>query len=149
MVETFSLPLRIVLADPPPGVLYCLQGSSRADAVAHRRSEGSDLHFDLSVEVRLDGDVPDFRGPLVQGRRGERYIAILAGTLAGDAASSWTRGAKIPLGGITRPLLEELRSRVDARLTATFPGRARDGGPSCATLRPIGEGWQVAPLSEP
>jgi hypothetical protein len=149
MVEIFSVPLRIVLAGPPLGVLYCLQRSSRTDGVEHRRSDGSDIYLDLSVEVRQGGDAPDFRGPLVQGRRGERYIAILIGTLAGDAASCWTRGAKIPLGGITRPLLEELRSRVDARLTATFPGRTRDGGPSCATLRPIGGGWQIVPHSEP
>ncbi|MER3405467.1 MAG: hypothetical protein C4289_10205, partial [Chloroflexota bacterium] len=136
------MPLRIVLAAPPPGVLYCLQRSSRADCVGHRRSDGGDLRFDLSVEVRLAGAVPDFRGPLAQGRRGERYIAMLIGTLAGDAASSWTRGAKIPLSSITRPLLKEVCSRADARLTATFPGRARGGGPSCATLRPTGEGWQ-------
>lgn len=129
-------------------MLYCLQRSSRADVVEHRRSDGSDLHFDLSVEVCQDGDAPDFRGPLVQGRRGARSIAILIGTLAGDAASRWTRGAKVPLAGITWALLEELRAHEHARLTITFPGRARDGGPSCATLRPAGGGWQVAPLSE-
>ena len=143
MTTTFELPLRIILADPPAGVLYCLQRRSRADCVNHARSDGGDLVFDLAIQVKPGGDEPDFVGPFIQGRRGERYVTILIGTLAGDAHSCWTRAAKFWLRGITWSLIEGLRSRSNAVVAGRFVGTTANGGPACATAHFVGDGWHV------
>jgi hypothetical protein len=143
MPSTIDAPLRIVLVDPPPGVMYCIQRASRTDCVDHKRSGEGDLVFDLVVRVKEGGEQPDFAGPFIQGRRGERHIAILIGTLAGDAESCWTRGVKIRLEAITLHLIAEARSRGNGVLTARFAGRSRDGGPSCATVPAMDGGWRV------
>lgn len=144
MPAMFELPLRIVIDKPPPGVMYCLQRTSRTDCVNHTRSDGGDLVFDLTIHVKSGADEPDFVGPFVQGRRGERYIAVLIGTLAGDAGSCWTRGAKFWLKGISWPLIDEARSRARAALTGWFVGTARSGAPACATAQFVEEGWRVS-----
>ncbi len=144
MPTTFELPLRIILVDPPSGVLYCVQRRSRADCVNHTRSDGGNVVFDLTIQVREGGEEPDFCGPFVQGRREGRYIAVLIGTLAGDADSCWTRGAKFWLKGISWPLIEDLRSRDNAWIVGRFIGTARSGAPACATARFVDEGWLVA-----
>src|SRR5437764_900805 len=133
MTVTSDLPLRIVLVDPPGGVMYCLQRTSRADCVDHKRSNGTDVVFNVTAQVKASAEEPDFRGPFVQGRRGERYIAILIGTLAGDADSCWTRAAKIRLEGITSTMIEAVRSHPDMVLAGRFAGSGRGGGPACAT----------------
>src|SRR5262249_49316634 len=94
MPETTDLPLRIVLVAPPPGVLYCLQ-RGRDEEVSRVRSDGGDVVFDLTVELKPGSDGPDFRGPFVQGPRGERFVYVRIGTLAGDPDSPWTGRAKI------------------------------------------------------
>ena len=93
MTPTRDLPLRIILDDAPPGVLYCLQRTSRAGCVEHQRSGTGNLIFDVVVQLREGGKTPDYRGHLVQGRRGERHLTILIGTIGGDAHSCWMRGA--------------------------------------------------------
>jgi hypothetical protein len=144
MADSMELRLRVVLADPLPGVRYCLQRTSRADCVDHKSSGASDLAFDLTVKVKPAGDAFDYHGPFVQGRRGERYVAILIGTLAGEADSCWTRAVKIHLSPIPSATVESALNRADVVLTARFPGRAKSGGPSCASIRPLDDGWRAA-----
>ena len=76
-------------------------------------------------------------GPFVR-REGpqRRFVYIRIGTSAGDHASAWSRRAKVDIHTIPAALLVP-----SARLEVHLPGRARDGSPACATLRPIME-WQ-------
>ena len=136
-----ELTLRIVLEQPPKGVKFGLQkgrGSAYA-AIQKQLSEGNDLSFEFSVLVKAAGkaDVPALAGPFVQGPAGQRFVYIDIGTYAGQADSCWSRRLKIPLTGITADKIAAAKI-----LEARVPGTGRDGGPSCATVKPF-DGWKV------
>jgi len=141
-----DLTLRIVLAEPPAGVDYGLQVGRGADyeTAQTRRAEGGDVSFEFTVGIKDDRPAaPDFRGPIVQGAKGQRFVYIDIGTYAGQTDTPWSRRLKVPLAGITWDVIERASSTgivVEARV----PGTARDGGPACATVHPVG-GWKVAP----
>jgi hypothetical protein len=139
-----SLPLRITLIKPLPGVPFCLQ-QGKADLVPPSSDSGEILYFDFTVNIindRTDGP-PKFRGPFVQGPPGGRFIYINSGTYAGQSDSCWSRRAKIPLSGITWDLIEEALSKSSAILEARIAGAAGDGGPACATVRLLEGGWKL------
>ena len=124
------LNLRIVVERPPAGVDYALQkgrGNSY-ETVQKQRSADGDLVFELSVQWK-EGPA----GPFVQGKVGERFVYLDIGTAAGQMDSCWTRRLKIPLSGI------EHAGHYETRV----PGTAKDGGPSCATVKPFA-GWRAS-----
>jgi hypothetical protein len=132
-----SLKLRIVLLQPPEAVDFGLQkGRGAAYETVHKqRSIGEDLVFEFDVDVKPG---PDFGGPFVQGPKGERFVYIDIGTMAGQADSCWTRRFKAPLKGITQAMVDS-----GATLEARVTGTGRDGGPTCATPKPFA-GWSPA-----
>jgi hypothetical protein len=137
--------LRIVLEQPPPGVDFGLQRGRGSDyeTVQKQRSKTGDLHFEFAVRAKAGGSKaePTLLGPFVQGPPRERFVYLDIGTYAGQLDSVWSRRLKIPLRGITRELIEQL-SDSSAILEARVPGRGRDGGPNCATVKPF-DGWKV------
>jgi hypothetical protein len=139
-----ELPLRVTILGPPPGVQFCLQ-RGRRELVSQTVSTGRDISFDLSVKVKpLDGDGPPrFLGPFTQGPPAGRFIYVCSGTSAGQPDSPWSRRAKVGLTGITRSQIGEALKNPEAKLEARFHGTAADGGPSCATVRLLGEGWRL------
>ena len=124
--------LRIVLKRPPAGVDFGLQkGRGRVyETIQKQRSDGGDLVFEFSVTLKAG---PDFAGPLVQGKPGERFVYLDIGTYAGQSGSCWGRRLKVPLIGITGAGTYE----------ASVAGTAKDGGPNCGTVKPF-SGWQVS-----
>src|ERR1051326_100743 len=135
-----NLTLRIVIEDPLPGVDYALQeGKGSAYALAQKqRSTGKDLTFEFAPAIKhgaRDG-ISALRGPHVQGRPCERFVYIDIGTCAGQAESCWSRRLKVPLTGITLPMIAG-----GGVLEARVRGIGRGGGPSCATVKDF-EGWQ-------
>lgn len=133
-----ELLLRVVVTSPPPGVLFCVQGKP-GEFLSAVRSTGSDLRFDVSVRA-IPSDPPRLLGTVVQGPPAARFLYISSGTLAGDVDTPCTRRAKVPLGGISQALIAERAAGL--RLTATIAGRARDGGPACASVKLLGAGWR-------
>ena len=85
---------------------------------------------------------PVFLGPAAQGSVTDRFVYVNSGTMAGQAGSPWTRRAKVKLAGIDLKMVEAAR-RDGHCLEARIAGTGRDGGPSCATVRPLGGGWRV------
>lgn len=140
-----ELSLRVTVVRPPRGVRLCLQ-SGRIDWVAPTLSNGEAVSFDFAVRVRDTGDAnpPRFLGPFTQGPPGARFVYVCSGTLAGQSDSCWTRRAKVPLTGITWPLIQQAAKAPPARLEARFDGTAKDGGPTCATVRLADGGWRLA-----
>ncbi len=139
-----ELRLRIVLVAPPSGVDFGLQDGkgSEYETIQKQRSEGDDLRFDCTVMVknnREDG-LPNFLGPLAQGPTTGRFIYIDIGKSAGQFDSCWERRIKVPLNGITWDMIEKASTTLV--LEARLPGTGKDGGPSCATVKPK-EGWKV------
>ena len=63
-------------------------------------------------------------------------------TLVTDGPYRWQRRIKIPLETITWEMIDSVLEKPKRLLQATIPGTAKDGGPSCATLKPT-DGWKV------
>jgi hypothetical protein len=136
-----ELNLLIILENPPAGVDFGLQkgGGSNYETIQIQRSTTGNLSFEFSVRVREGKDgQPNFLGPFAQGPPHERFVYLDIGTLAGQTDSCWTRRLKIPLRGITWELIEKEKT-----LEARVPGTGRDGGPSCATVKPFA-GWRLS-----
>ncbi len=141
-----ELTLRIVLEKPPADVDFGLQkgrGSSY-ETIQKQRSKAKDLYFEFTVGVKASrkNAMPTFLGPLVQGPPGQRFIYIDIGTYAGQTDSCWSRRLKIPLSGITWKMIDRLLADSESVLETRVPGTGKDGGPTCATVKPF-EGWRL------
>jgi hypothetical protein len=127
-----EIKLRIVVVGSPPDVSWCV-GSKRGGFPGHLRSDGGDLTFEVVARVeegRLLGDE-------IHGPPAARFIDLASGTSAGDASSTWTRRAKVPLSTITTAMMAK-----GGTLVARIGGRAKDGGPACASVPLLGSGWK-------
>jgi hypothetical protein len=137
---------RVVLQAPPADVDFGLQlGRGTAyETVQKQRSRGQDLHFEFSVAVTAATKMaaPDFRGSVVQGPPGQRFVYIDIGTYAGQTDTPWSRRLKIPLVGITSDMIDRVNTARTV-LETRVPGTGRDGGPACATVKPF-DGWKLA-----
>ena len=132
-----AITLRITIEDPVPGVTYSLQDGKSAP-VGPRVATDAPLSFDVPVRLAPG---PKFLGEFVR-REGpaRRFVYIAIGGQAGDHASPWSRRIKLDIHDLPGALLE--KAVAGDILEARLPGRAQDGGPSCATLKPVG-GWRV------
>jgi hypothetical protein len=140
--EEATLRLRIDVIDPPPGVTLRLQ-RGRGDLVEPVRSTKTRMTFEFDVRVGTRaGGLPNFLGDFAQGPPGKRFVYVNAGSYAGQAGTPWSRRAKVPLTGITKTQIDKAL-RTGGVLAVEYEGTGRDGGPSCATVPLIGDGWRV------
>jgi Family of unknown function (DUF5990) len=140
-----ELAFRVVLVDPPPGVDFGLQKGDGRDyeVVQKQRSKKGDLHFEFSARVKEGKDgLPVLLGPFVHGPPQGRFAYIDIGTYAGQTDTPWSRRLKIPFRDITWDMVKKA-SRGTQVLETHVPGKARDGSPNCATVKPF-EGWKVS-----
>ena len=129
--------LRLTIADPVPGVHYSLQEKE----VVHDPRVATDAPLSFDVPIRLTDD-GRFLGDFAR-REGptRRFVYIRIGQSAGQHGTDISRRAKIDIHDIPEVLLD--LARRGAVLEAVLPGRARDGSPACATVRPTA-GWRAA-----
>ncbi|WP_306003973.1 DUF5990 family protein [Brevundimonas sp. C43] len=132
-----GITLRLTIADPVAGVAYSLQDKVNMP-VEPRIASADPISFDAPVTLSGDGRLT---GPFVR-REGatRRFVYIAIGTSAGQHASEWSRRAKIDVHDIPADLLAQ--ARQGEVLEVVLPGRAKDGGPACATVRPI-RAWRA------
>src|SRR5262245_58873083 len=105
--EADELRIRIRVASPPPDVRFQVQRVKDGLEPPARRSPTS-IEFEFAVRVGTQKDgAPNFLGPFTQGPANARFVYINSGTLAGDAASCWTRRAKVPLTGMNWALIRK------------------------------------------
>lgn len=132
-----TIRLRLTIQDPVPGVAYSLQ-NKKSEAVGQVIAADGPLSFDVSVRIAPG---PKFLGEFVRSEGPtRRFVYIAIGGRAGLAASPWNRRAKIDIHTLPPDLLEQaLAGKI---LEARLPGRGGDGGPACATVRPLGA-WRV------
>ena len=137
-----SIPARIVVEAPPPGVAFALQRGRRELDLAIV-SEGRDLDFEFSFLAQPgDHDTPRFSGEFVQGPAGGKFVYVNSGTLAGQFGSCWTRRAKVGLQTLTWATLERVAAEPGSFLLARIAGSGRDGGPACGTVPLLDRGWR-------
>lgn len=140
-----ELMLRIVLEKPPAGIDFGLQkgSGSKYETIQKQRSKDNDLNFEFTVKIKNTGSSqPIFLGPFVQGTSTERFIYIDIGRFAGQPNTVWSRRLKVPLAGITPDTINKVLTGTNLLLEAKVPGTGKDGGPNCATVKPI-SGWQL------
>lgn len=127
-----NLTLRIILADPPPGVVFSKQDAKNrpVDPVL---AEG-DLCFDIPITLTPTPNGLRPGGGFVRNDARGRFVYVASGHAAGQWRTEWSRRIKVYLNDLPGDL-------VDGQvLTATIAGRAKDGGPACATV-PLLSGW--------
>jgi hypothetical protein len=99
--------------------------------------------FDVRmVAAGPDGEI-DFRGPLVDGKRGDRFLYLNWGTV--DEAGSFHpfRRAKVCLSSID-PGLARRAAADGADLACTVDLTDAKGNPTCARFRPPEISWSLA-----
>jgi len=113
----------------------------RREPVDLARADAAEVRWGIDVDVMVhDGDL-DFRGPVVQGRRGERFVYLTWGEVHPGGAFEMFRRAKLMLNRIDPDLVRSalgadgLEARVD--LTGT------DGGPRCVRVDPPAIVWSA------
>ena len=125
--------LKLGIQDPFPGVAYSLQ-NKKSEPVGRIIAGDGPISFNVPVRVapgpKFYGDFVRSEGPI------RRFIYIAIGEQAGQRPSAWSRRAKVDIHLLSPELLE--KALTGEVLEAELPGKAKDGGPSCATLRPIG-----------
>ncbi|WP_295173596.1 DUF5990 family protein [uncultured Brevundimonas sp.] len=132
-----TITLRLTIADPVAGVAYSLQDKANRPVEPRIAAEGPvsiDAPVTLSDDGRLTGSFVRREGAT------RRFVYVAIGTSAGQHASEWSRRAKIDVHDIPADLLAQ--ARQGELLEVILPGRAKDGGPACATVRPI-QAWRV------
>lgn len=127
-----DLTLRIVLADPPPGVAFSKQDAKNHPVDPVRAS--GDLSFDIPITLTPTPDGLRPGGGFVRADGRGRFVYIASGRAAGDCLTDWQRRLKVYLNDLPQDVA------TGDVLQATIAGRAKDGGPACATVPLLG-GW--------
>ena len=138
-----TVALRLIVERPPAGATWRMQ-RGRDALVAPVRETPEAIAFALSLRVADGPDgAPTLRAPEAQGPPASRFVYLNSGTYAGQTGTPWSRRAKVPLTGIPPALLARARTTPGAVLEARIAGTARDGGPACATVKLLDEGWRL------
>ena len=127
-----DLTLRIVLADLPPGVVFSKQDAKNRP-VDPARAEG-DIAFDIPISLTPTPNGLRPGGGFVRNDSRGRFVYIASGRAAGDCQTEWQRRIKVYLTDLPPDLAG------GETLEVTIAGRAKDGGPACATV-PLLTSW--------
>ena len=97
--------------------------------------------FEVESKRLADGSI-DFRGPMVSGRRGDRFLYLNWGTVAEDGTFQLFRRAKLGLSELDPTLVAQaLERKADLRCTVQLTDSK--GNPTCARLRPPAVEWRM------
>jgi Family of unknown function (DUF5990) len=108
------------------------------------RGDADEAIFDLTVDLVSDDQGTDFRGPFVQGRRGERFVYLTWGQLRPDGAFEMFRRAKLHLSALPDQDVTNAAA-TGATIEATLDLTDANGGPVCAAVRPPRVSWRLTP----
>ena len=137
-----------------PGRVFCRPDGSplenvhvgvqlRRDPAQLVRADATEARWELDVDVVDKDGLLDFRGPAVQGKRGERFIYLTWGNVDATNGFEMFRRAKLMLDRIDPELMES--AARDGRLAATVDLTDDRGGPRCARVDPPALEWSVPP----
>lgn len=126
-----------------PGASYA--GHARIGVGIQVRSEPYDVVPGDAPDARWETDLRlvggDLRGPAVQGRKGDRFVYLTWGDLAGGRFEMFRR-AKLMLDRVDPALVAEA-DRSGVPLVADVSLTDERGGPRCARVDPPAVAWRV------
>ena len=93
------------------------------------RADARSARWETQIDVVETTDGPDFRGPAVEGKRGERFVYLTWGEGAGDDFAMFRR-AKLMLADLPDPQAATVTARVHLTDEAGMPRCARLRGPA-------------------
>ena len=137
--------LRVIVESPPGDVDFGVQEGHGNDykTVQKQRYTKQDLRFEFLIRVNEGKNgQPNFLGSFAQGPANNRFIYLDIGTYAGQSNTPWGRRLKIPLAGITWPMIQQA-SDASLVIEVRVPGTGRDGGPTCGTVKQF-SGWMLS-----
>ena len=143
-------PLRIRIEGTNlPGLVFCEHDQvhvgvqCRRDPIDFVPGDAAEATFEFDVDILpADEGGWDFRGPYVQGKRGERFVYLSWCNLPPGGDPEMFRRAKLHLSCLAPDLIAaaaETGHALVGRLSLT-DGR---GGPRCASLRPPAMAWSA------
>jgi Family of unknown function (DUF5990) len=135
----------------PPGRTFCRPDGSlmenvhvgvqvRRDPAHLVPADAREANWELDVEI-VSRDGRDFRGPAVQGKRGDRFVYLTWGDVGPHGRFEMFRRAKLMLDRV-EPGVIDAAMAID-RLAATVDLTGRDGGPVCARVDPPAISWSA------
>lgn len=136
-----EIPVKIIVNNPPPGIRIMVQ-RGKDELLAPSKHGPDAAEFDLTLTVDMTESVPNFLGKYAQGPKKERFIYVNSGRNAGQHITQCSRRAKISLMSITPQQIHELLTKEGTFLLTDYEGTARDGWPTCASVKGIE--WKVA-----
>jgi Family of unknown function (DUF5990) len=98
--------------------------------------------WNFAVDPVVRDGALDFRGPFVQGRRGDRFLYLSWGSVDESGRFEMFRRAKLMLDSVS-PDLVHAADEPGRRLVATLGLTHGDGMPRCAAVRPPDIAWTV------
>jgi hypothetical protein len=99
--------------------------------------------FDVEVNLVLTEDGTDYRGPYVQGKRGERFLYLSWGEQPPGGEFTMFRRAKLHLSTWEPELVAEALAN-DHVIEGSLNLSDRCGAPLCASVRPPTITWRAA-----
>jgi Family of unknown function (DUF5990) len=144
---TVNIKVKIRLQQPVTGVMYGLQKGTGTNyqTIQQQLAADADLNFEMEIGIRgdpLKDAVPSFSGLFVHGPKSAQFIYLDIGASAGQPGSVWRRRLKIPLVSISWEMITKLTGDDLSYLFTDVPGKAKDGTPNCATVKPF-SGWRL------
>ncbi len=120
---------------------------SRSGPVELVRGDAAVARWRFQASVRRDEDGLDIRGPFVAGRRGERSLGLVWGTLGDDDGFDVFRAAKLRLSDLD-PVLVTRVLEGGGRLVCSLGLTDEQGHPRCASVRPPSITWSLEAATE-
>jgi hypothetical protein len=107
----------------------------RADALS------TTWRVDVRVVPMADGSL-DYRGAMVSGKRGDRYIYVNWGTVEPSGEFRLMRRAKVDLSALDSRVVRQALDE-SAELHCTLDLTDAKGNPTCARFRPAEASWRT------
>lgn len=137
----------------PPGRAFCRPNGSamenvhvgvqiRRDPAELVRADVAEAQWELEVDVVTKDGIRDFRGPAVQGKRGERFLYLTWVNVGPHGESEMFRRAKLMLNRVDEAVMSEAVSTGGIRATVELT--AEDGSPRCARVDPPAISWSAS-----
>jgi Family of unknown function (DUF5990) len=118
----------------------------RRDVVEIVPGDAPAAEWNFPVDVVPDCDPPDFRGPHVQGKRGDRFVYLSWGAVDDEGNFQMFRRAKLMLAAVPAAVLASA-NQPGQMLLGALGLTAADGSPVCAATRPPAISWTAAPIA--